>query len=179
MTNNTPIQKPAPFLQPILVACTSGCGRTVDFQAPSCPNCGRTDPALLRNDPQGRTLARKQYDESPLVVAWNNQIKAAEAKKEAEKRAEHEALLALEKQYNQGQNIVHEQAGKTTIGICALLLVLTTDKLIYDLPNLISIAVLALTVREAYKILDGWVMMKDAKNQGYKPPEPKPYTFNG
>lgn len=45
----------------MLVSCVT-CGKDVSFRAGSCGHCSEPEPAKLKNDPQGRTQARIDFD---------------------------------------------------------------------------------------------------------------------
>lgn len=184
MTNNTLIQKPAPFQQPVLVDCTTGCGRRVAYDAPTCPNCGRTDPAILRSDPQQRTAARKAYDESPAVRAWNDaQQQLAEHQKQQKAQQEasqREILQTLQNQYDEGHSLFVKgmnsyENGKNIMGIFAIV----SLPVIISSPSLWGFSAAALGVTAVFtlcargKMNDGDAMKRDAINKGYSPPYPR------
>jgi hypothetical protein len=97
-------------MQPELVKCTmDGCERLVSIFAKACPACDNPDPAHLHEskDPQKRTVARKQYDESQAVVAWEEGqqrlvTKEKDLAAEAGKRRDKEFLI-LARQYYSGR----------------------------------------------------------------------------
>lgn len=173
MTNTA--QQPPAFQQPVLVDCTAGCGRKIAYNAASCPNCGKTDPALLENDPKKRTLARKQYDESPLVRAWNQHEAELKRLEKEQEQKEREHKSALEKYYKDGGEFIEQGYSSAKLSIACFVTGMIGIGILQP-PRLVGVAFLAVIAYMGYdtisKILTGKNMQQEALENGYSVPKP-------
>lgn len=160
-----PQNKITDFVQPALVQCVT-CSKNVSVRAVTCGNCSEPDPAILKDDPQKRTQARKAWDESEQGKAWTRQQQEQQSRKHQKlaadaswKRAQKERIESLAPYYHYGIGLSNVSIA---VGLLSAVFASAADKPAVYLVTTLSIA----------GFFAGRAMRKHAEDGGYEWPGP-------